>query len=68
MRDVREAPTNHKLCSADKDIEIHCQLMDVYGEKCTDVNKLCKWLREFVECIINFDDDGFPLKLRKPVL
>jgi len=30
-----------------KPIEIHRQLMEVYGDSCKDVKNVCKWCREF---------------------
>ncbi|UYV81509.1 hypothetical protein LAZ67_20001383 [Cordylochernes scorpioides] len=38
-------------------VEIHCQLVEVYGEKCMDIKNVRKWCREFNEGRINVHDE-----------
>lgn len=38
-------------------IEIHRQLVEVYGEKCMDVKNVRKWSREFLSGRINVHDE-----------
>ncbi|UYV61245.1 hypothetical protein LAZ67_1004081 [Cordylochernes scorpioides] len=41
----------------DSPVEIHCQLVEVYGEKCMDIKNVRKWCREFNEGRINVHDE-----------
>ncbi|UYV72291.1 hypothetical protein LAZ67_9002474 [Cordylochernes scorpioides] len=38
-------------------VEIHRQLVEVYGEKCMDIKNVRKWCREFNEGRINVHDE-----------
>ncbi|UYV84101.1 hypothetical protein LAZ67_X001176 [Cordylochernes scorpioides] len=62
MRNLREAirqkcPDFFLNAKNNSPVEIHRQLVEVYGEKCMDIKNVRKWCREFNEGRINVHDE-----------